>query len=138
MSEHCLPGIGTIPDELAPLVFAHAGMELTFCDENDILCYYYSLPDPIFARNPDILGTHILDCHPKSIHKRIMDLIKSLKTGESDAANILHTTRDGRRLLDRYIAVRDERGVYRGCLETVMDISSLEDAEPARQNNTTA
>jgi DUF438 domain-containing protein len=62
-------------------------------------------------------------CHPeKSVHI-VEDIIKRFREGEKDIAMFLFDHK-GRRLLLRYLAVRDAEGQYKGVLETSEDITT--------------
>jgi DUF438 domain-containing protein len=100
---------GTIADILKSLP-----LDITFVDENDIIRYYSDYR--IFKRTPDILGTTVQNCHSPESRDEVNRVIDDLRSGRKSISE-QPAEKDGRAVLVRYIAVRDESGKYEGLLE---------------------
>lgn len=118
---------GTLTGEQIALLINQLGLELTFIDEQDICRFWTDVPDPIFERTGEILGTHVLDCHPEHTHDKIMTLLNDFRTGRKDHESHWSTSkaRENRRVLVTYRAIRNESGEYKGCVEIVQDLEEI-------------
>jgi uncharacterized protein len=101
---------GTIAEVLKALP-----LDITFIDENDVIRYFSDYR--IFRRTPDILGTAVHDCHSSKSRDAVNKVIDDLRSGRESVSE--HpTTKGGRAVRVRYIAVRDACGKYIGLVET--------------------
>lgn len=100
-------------------------LDLTFTDENDLIRYFNGKNDLIFSREPEILGTDVIDCHSPRTHPDVNHLLTDLKSGARDFFEAWKENDRGRFIHTRYIAVRDKNGTYLGCLETVQDVTEI-------------
>jgi hypothetical protein len=116
------------PEELECL-FGTLPLEITFADSEGIVRYYNRPPDAVFTRSADILGRSVVDCHPPEIHPAVERVLEDLKSGRSDVYETVKRV-DGRVMHIRYIAARNSRGTYLGCLEVAQDITRIKTLEP--------
>jgi uncharacterized protein len=99
-------------------------VEVSFMDERGVLRYWHG---PTFWDcDPDMIGRHVDDCHAPRSRTLIEQLVAAFRSGEKDQAYVW-STENGRRILSRYAAVKDADGAYRGTLETIQDITRLEE-----------
>jgi DUF438 domain-containing protein len=71
---------------------------------------------------------HVNDCHAHSSRPTIDRMVEEFRAGRKDAAAFWKLD-EGRLILYRYIAVRDDEGAYRGILETLEDITEIRGLE---------
>ena len=115
---------GSLTLEQINLMLTHLPIEVSFVDENDAVRYYSDTPERIFPRSPGIIGRKVQNCHPpKSMHivKRILE---SFKDGSKDTADF-RIQSEGKTIIIRYFAVRNDEGSYRGTLEVTQDITEI-------------
>ena len=106
---------GALTPEQVRLVMNELQLDLTFVDEHNVI-RYYSEHFRVFERTPEDIGTDVVACHSPGTRSRVERLLSELASGWRDSAEFLE--KKGERLVDvRYVALRDEAGAYRGCLE---------------------
>lgn len=118
---------GALSEEQVALLLNQIGLEVTFIDEEDRYRFFTDVPNPIFDRGAEIIGTHVLDCHPEATHEGIMTMLEEFRTGakETESHWSKSKAKEGRRVLVTYRAIRGVNGEYRGCVEIVQDIEGL-------------
>ena len=95
-------------------------MELTFVDK-DNTNRFFSNDCSLFKRPDMAIGRDVFSCHPPKIEARVRQVIQLLREGVQDSVDVW-MEKNGRTVLVRYIAVRDDQGEYQGVLETVQDM----------------
>jgi DUF438 domain-containing protein len=120
---------GTLSLEQINLMVNHLPVEVSFVDENDEVRFYSdSKGHRIFPRSPGVIGRKVQNCHPgKSVHI-VESILEAFRSGEKDAADFWITL-NGRFILIRYFAVRDEKGNYKGTLEVTQDITEIRELQ---------
>lgn len=105
------------------LLFRALPFDVTYVDENDRV-RFYSEGERVFPRSPGAIGREVRNCHPpKSLHK-VEEILAAFKDGTKDAAEFWIEM--GPKFIHiRYFALRDEDGVYKGCLEVVHDATHV-------------
>ena len=101
-------------------------VELSFVDADDTVRYFsHENGDKIFPRSRAAIGMKVQDCHPsKSVHM-VNRIIEDFRAGSRSVAEFwLYFAQ--KKVLIRYYPVRDQAGVYLGCLEVVQDISQIQ------------
>jgi DUF438 domain-containing protein len=119
---------GAMSPELIDLVLKHLPFDMSVVDENDIVVYYSDTPDRIFSRSPAVIGRKVQNCHPPASVHVVAKILEAFKSGKKDSAQFwiqMH----GKFILIRYLAVRDQTGAYRGCLEVSQDVTSIRKLE---------
>ena len=120
-------------EEQINLVLLHLPVELSFVDEHDEVRYYSGVDHKIFPRTPGAIGRKVQNCHPpKSVHL-VNKILNEMKQGSRDSAEFWMEDFGGKFVYIRYDAVRDDIGKYRGCLESVQDITRLRAVEGSRR-----
>jgi hypothetical protein len=106
---------GKIPTEILSPVLCALPVDITFIDKDDIIRYYSDYR--IFNRTPETIGTAVRNCHSPASRAAVDKVIDDLKSGRAKVIE-QPTTKGGRPVMVRYLAVRGEAGEYLGLLET--------------------
>lgn len=105
---------GELPENAALAVLGVLPLDITYIDERDIIRYYSDYR--IFKRKPEILGTTVQNCHKPENRDEVNRVIDDLRSGRKDVSEY-PAEKNGRKVLVRYIAVKDEKGKYAGLVE---------------------
>jgi uncharacterized protein len=117
--------IGQLTKKQINQILLHVPVELSFTDHEDRVRYYTGVEHKLFPRMPGVIGREVRHCHPpKSLHM-VEQILNDFKSGKEDTANFWMEDFQGKFVLIRYDAVRDEDGKYIGCLETVQDVTKI-------------
>jgi len=107
-------------------------IEFIFIDENEKLLYankdgMRSRPAPT-----DVIGKDIRDCHKAESLSRVEEFISNLKTGKKDEEEFWLLFPD-RKIMNRFLAVRDSSGKYLGMIEYLLDFKAVEELAEAKK-----
>jgi DUF438 domain-containing protein len=101
-------------------------IELSFVDQDDTVRYFsHELSEKIFPRTRGAIGTKVQDCHPETSVHVVNQILADFKAGTRDVAEFWIDLGD-RKIHIRYWPVRDPKGTYLGCLETVQDVTAVQ------------
>jgi DUF438 domain-containing protein len=100
-------------------------IELIFVDERDRLQYCNKVERQQRMAEGDALGRDIRSCHKPASLPRTERMLEDLRTGRKDEDEFWIDGL-GVKLLNRFLAVRDESGRYLGCIEYLLDFTALE------------
>ncbi len=101
-------------------------IELSFVDADDRVRYFSHENRPkIFGRTRGVIGMPVQQCHPEKSVDRVNAILSSFKAGTRRVAEFWIDL-GGRKVHIRYFPVHDEDGRYLGCLETVQDITEIQ------------
>jgi len=108
---------GALTTEQMKLLFAHMPVSFCLADEDGVVRFWAGAA---FANcNPELIGLDIYAGHHAGSHARIASLLTDLRSGAKDqVSTIEHHSEGTERII--YTALRDDAGVYRGVLETVL------------------
>jgi len=109
-------------------------IEFIFVDEQDRLQYYNKAEKRSRKGPDDILGRNIRQCHkPESLPRtdRMLDDFRQGRIEEDE----FWIEGVGTKLLNRFLAVRDRSGTYRGCVEYLLDFTALERLAEAKKDS---
>ncbi|MCJ7625211.1 MAG: DUF438 domain-containing protein [Anaerolineaceae bacterium] len=115
---------GALTPEQINLMLTHLPVDLTFVDENDEVRFFSQTKERIFDRVPAIIGRKVQNCHPPQSVHRIQQILDDFRSGARDTADFWIQMM-GKFILIRYLAVRDEKGDYRGTIEVTQDIADM-------------
>lgn len=119
-------GAGSLSQEELDLILDALPLEITFVDKDHIVKYYDNgEEDKLLARTPSAIGRDMMNCHPPKVHDTVSQLVADLESGKKDSQTAWYKRKDGIFVHIHYIAVRDENGDFMGILETVQDITDL-------------
>ncbi len=124
--------IGNLTPEQINIMLKTLPVDLTFVDENDEVAYYSDTEDRVFPRSRGIIGRKVQKCHPPDSVDVVEDILQKFKSGEKNIAEFWIQL-DGKFILIRYFAMRDEEENYVGTLEVSQEISHLKTLEGDRR-----
>ncbi len=126
-----------LSENLSPEVLAAVlntlPIELSFVDAEDRVRYFsHEHGAKIFPRTRGAIGREVQNCHPPKSVDRVNAILASFKDGSRDVAQFWLDMR-GRKVHVRYFAVRSPDGRYLGTLETVQDITAIQQLRGERR-----
>lgn len=115
-----------LPREVLAAMLNALPVELSFVDADDRVRYFsHENGAKIFGRTRGAIGTHVENCHPpKSVHM-VKQILADFKAGTRDVAEFWIDL-GPRKVHIRYWPVRDPGGTYLGCMETVQDVTAIQ------------
>ncbi|WP_203246739.1 DUF438 domain-containing protein [Sporosarcina beigongshangi] len=119
-----LGGGGYLTIEEAQLIFNNLPLEITFVDKNDLFKYFNKITEAsemLLVRTPISIGRSVANCHPPKSLKKVMTLIRDLKTGKRTSESMWFK-KNNQYIYLTYKAIRNEEGEFLGVLEYVQDI----------------
>jgi DUF438 domain-containing protein len=90
--------------------------ELTFINKDGKFMYFNHPSEIAFARSKAQLGEDVKDCHPQKAIPAVMGVLSKLAKGEEKSIDFA-LSKNGKKILNRYVGLHDEEGHYLGCLE---------------------
>jgi DUF438 domain-containing protein len=124
MDQNVRFGGGYLSVKEANLILNHLPLEITFIDKNSVFKYFNEItdaPDMMLVRTPISIGRNVANCHPPKSLKKVMTLIRDLKTKKRTSESMWFKKQDQYIHLT-YKAIFNEAGDYVGVLEYVQDI----------------
>ena len=122
---------GRLTLEQVNLVLRNLPLDISFVDENDLVAYYSDTEHRIFPRSRNVIGRQVRNCHPRTSVKYVEEILAKFKSGEEDTADFWIDGKDAFVYI-RYVAVRDEKGKFRGVLETMQDCTRIRELTGSR------
>ena len=122
---------GKLTLEQINLIYRHLPVDISYVDENEIVCFYSDTDHRVFPRSKNVIGRDVKNCHPRASVHIVEEIIQKFRSGEQDSAEFW-INKPGIFIYIVYIAVRDENGKFRGILEMMQDcthIRSLADSQ---------
>ncbi len=125
---HVAEGLLTL--EQINLIYKHLPVDLSYVDEDDIVRFYSDTKHRVFPRSSAAIGREVRNCHPaKSVHI-VNEIIDKFRDGSE---NEIEFWIDGEHFIYiKYVAVRDEKGRFRGVLEMMQDCTHIRSLEGSR------
>jgi DUF438 domain-containing protein len=123
---------GYLSPEQIQLMLTHLPVDITYVDENDKVLFYSETPARVFPRSPAIIGRSVQNCHPPQSVDRVQLILDDFRAGKRDTADFW-IQMQGKFIVIRYYALRDEKGVYNGTLEVTQEINDLRALEGERR-----
>jgi DUF438 domain-containing protein len=122
---------GKLSPEEIDLMLTHLPLDVSFVDVDDKVSYYTDSKERIFPRSPGVIGRSVQKCHPPKSVGIVNKILDEFKAGTKDVAEFW-IQRDGRFIHIRYLAIRDEKGKYRGTMEVAQDVTGIRALEGQR------
>ena len=110
------------------LIYKHMPVDISYVDENEIVCFYTDTEHRVFPRSKNVIGRDVKNCHPKASVHIVEEIIKKFKSGEESEAEFW-INKPGLFIYITYIAVRDADGRFRGVLEMMQDCTHIRSLE---------
>lgn len=114
---------GELSKEILDALAKALPVDLTFVDKDDKIRYYSK--SEIFHHRPSDIGTRVQDCHSERSRPKVTEILDDFRNNRNDFVEYW-IDRDEKKILIRYLAVRDENGEYLGCLELDQDITEIQ------------
>jgi DUF438 domain-containing protein len=111
--------------EQVRLIFAHLPFDVSFCDEDDAMCFFSADRESYSTCGPNDIGGTVQACHPPAAQKALASLLGEFRSGAREVASSWHAEDHGGFELVRYWAVCAADGAYRGTLEVIEDVSAV-------------
>ncbi len=99
-------------------------VDVSFVDSADRVKYFSEPVLRIFPRARSVIGRQVQNCHPPKSLKAVENIIKAFKEGRKDSVDFWINLQ-GKMILIKYLAVRDEAGNYLGTLEVSQDVTGI-------------
>ena len=115
---------GQLTLEQINLIYQHMPVDLSYVDENELVCFYTDTKHRVFPRSKNVIGRDVKNCHPKASVHIVEEIIKKFRSGEQDKAEFWINKPD-LFIYIIYYAVRDEKGKFRGVLEMMQDCTHI-------------
>jgi uncharacterized protein len=115
---------GVLTPAQVSLLLTHLPVDISFVDETDTVRYYSEGKERIFPRSPGVIGRRVQQCHPPTSVHIVEAILAAFRAGAKDVAEFW-IEMQGRFIHIRYFAMRDGKGVYRGCLEVSQDVTGI-------------
>ena len=106
------------------LFLDHLPIDCTLVDKDNKVIYFNRPKDRIFPRSPSIIGRDVRNCHPADSVDVVDAIIEAFKNNQRNEARFWIEMR-GKFLYIRYVALRDEAGLYQGTLEISQEVSDI-------------
>lgn len=122
---------GKLTLEQINLLFRHLPVDISFVDENELVCFYTDTKHRVFPRSKGVIGREVRNCHPpKSVHI-VEEIIDKFRRGEQDRAEFW-INKPGVFIYIVYVAIRDADGRFRGVMEMMQDCTRIRSLEGSR------
>ena len=115
---------GKLTLEQVNLIYKHLPIDISFVDENELVCFYSDTDHRIFPRSKNVIGREVMNCHPRKSAYIVREVIDKLRSGEQDKAEFW-INKPGLFIYIIYVAVRDKDGKFRGVLEMMQDCTHI-------------
>lgn len=117
--EISLPGGSFNPGELRA-VLNTIPIEITFVDKDNINKFFNEGPK-LFKRPSMAIGRQVFSCHPPKTEPMVRKMIDDFRNNRRDEVNVW-MEKNGRTMLVKYMAVRDQENNFIGTMELVQDM----------------
>ncbi|WP_339254496.1 PAS domain-containing protein [Sporosarcina sp. FSL W8-0480] len=117
-------GGGYLTPEEANLILNSLPLEITFIDKQGLFKYFNEMTEAsemMLVRTPSSIGRHVANCHPPKSLRKVMTVIRDLKTGIRESESMWFKKKDQYIHLT-YKAIFNNDGEFLGVLEYVQDI----------------
>lgn len=117
-------GGGYLTTEEAQQILNSLPLEITFVDKNDLFKYFNEITEVsemMLVRTPISIGRNVANCHPPKSLKKVMTIIRDLKTGKRTSESMWFKKKD-QYIHITYKAIFNKEKEFLGVLEYVQDI----------------
>jgi len=119
---------GNLSNEEVEAIFNILPVDITFVDKEDTVRYFSQTKERIFPRTKAVIGRKVQQCHPqKSLHV-VNKILEDFRNGHREVAEFWINLK-GKLIYIQYLAVRNKKGDYLGCLEVTQDITDIKKIE---------
>ena len=107
-------------------------IEFIFIDEQEKLLYANKGEKRSRPTSSDVIGKDIRGCHQPQSLPQVEKFIANLKSGKKDEEEFWILFPD-RKILNRFLAVRNKAGKYLGMIEYLFDFKAVEEMAEAKK-----
>lgn len=122
---------GKLTLEQINLIFKHLPVDLSYVDENELVCFYSDTEHRVFPRSKNVIGRDVKNCHPRTSVHIVEEIIEKFRAGEADSVDFW-INKPGFFVYIVYTAVRDKDGRFRGILEMMQNCTHIRALEGSR------
>lgn len=122
---------GKLSLEQINLIYRHLPVDISYVDEKDIVCFYSDTDHRVFPRSKNVIGRNVKNCHPRASVHIVEEIIEKFRSGEQNSAEFWINKPD-LFIYIYYVAVRDEKGAFRGVLEMMQDCTHIRSLKDSR------
>lgn len=122
---------GKLTLEQINLIYQHLPIDISFVDEQELVCFYSDTNHRIFPRSKNVIGRDVKNCHPRTSVHLVQEIIEKFRSGEQDSVDFW-INKPGLFIYIYYVAVRDAEGRFRGVLEMMQDCTRIRDLQDSR------
>jgi DUF438 domain-containing protein len=105
-------------------IFKFLPVDITYVDENDRVVFYNRGDERVFPRSAGIIGREVKFCHPPKSVDQVLKILEEFKAGRQNTAEFWIQFK-GQFVHNRYFAVRDDEGIYKGVIEMSQDVTDI-------------
>jgi DUF438 domain-containing protein len=124
--------IENLTNEQLEAILDSLPMNFIFVDENE--CLIYRNKDTERGAPSDVFGKDIRGCHKESSLPRLEQMVSDFKSGAKDEDEFWLMGLD-RKILNRFLAVRNPEGKYLGMIEYLLDFTAMEELAEAKKDS---
>ncbi|MDO4691540.1 MAG: PAS domain-containing protein [Porphyromonadaceae bacterium] len=122
---------GQLTLEQINLIYKHLPIDISFVDENELVCFYSDTDHRVFPRSKNVIGRDVKNCHPRTSVHLVEEIIEKFRSGEQDSVDFW-INKPGLFIYIYYVAVRDAEGRFRGVLEMMQDCTRIRQLQDSR------
>ena len=109
-------------------IFDAVPMDICFIDYRDIIKYFSQSTTKTFDKPRSILGKPILNYQGPISSSILTELFHEFRKGTKDTREF-YINKDEENIYIKYLAIRDSKSKYLGCLEIIQNITNLKKAK---------
>jgi PAS domain S-box-containing protein len=123
--------IGKLTENVLEAVLETIPIEFSVIDENEKVLAWNKHETRIFKRPTGVVGRDVRNCHPKKSLAKVEQILNEMKSGKRDKAIFwidlpIGEGGEKHKIMIQYLALRDKKGKYLGCLEASQDITDIQ------------
>ena len=119
---------GNLTLEQINLIYKHLPVDISYVDENELVCFYSDTAHRVFPRSKNVIGRDVKNCHPRASVHIVEEIIEKFRSGEENSAEFWINKPD-LFIYILYVAVRDSEGKFKGVLEMMQDCTHIRSLE---------
>lgn len=123
---------GKLTLEQINLIFQHLPIDLSYVDENELVKFYSDTTHRVFPRSPGVIGRDVKNCHPRESLDTVNEIIESFRKGKKSKAEFWLEI-GGKFIYILYIAIRNDKGEFKGVLEMMQDATHIRELQGSRR-----
>ena len=123
--------IGNPTEEEFDAILETIPIEFSVLNKDDKVLAWNKHETRIFKRPEAAIGRDVRKCHPPKSLSKVEQILSEMKSGKRDNAQFwidlpIGEGGEKRKILIRYLALRNKEGQYLGCLEASQDITDIQ------------